>query len=86
MAQAVSWSHFGINTCDCRQGQEIVPFPKTSSPALKPTYPSTQRKPGPLFQGVNGRVVKLATPLHLVPNSECVQLDFHSPIRLYGGT
>ena len=86
MAQAVSWPHFAINTFDCRQEQEIVTFPKTSSPALEPTFPSIQRTPGPPFQGVIGRVVKLATPFHLVPNSECVQLDLHSRIRFYGGT
>jgi hypothetical protein len=55
-------------------------YPAPSRPALGPTQPPVQWVPGALSLGVNGRVVKLTTHLHLVPRSRMVELYLHSPI------
>jgi hypothetical protein len=87
MAQAVSWSHYGINTFDCRQpGARDLPFLQNVQPGSGAHAASYSTDTSPLFHGVNGRGVNLTTPFHLAPISECAQLDLHSHIRLHGCT
>jgi hypothetical protein len=55
-----------------------------SRPNLGPTRSPRKLAPGALSPGVNQRGVKLTTHLHLVPRLRKVELQFHSPISLYG--
>jgi hypothetical protein len=66
-------------------GDEIFLFITASRTALGPTQPPIQWVPGALFLGVKrpGREAGHSSPSS-AEVKECVELYFHSPIRLHG--
>jgi len=75
----------GVLGFDSRPWLGIILFTTASIPPLRPTQPPSQWIPGALSLGVNrpGREADPSPPSN-AEVKECVELYFHSPIRLNG--
>jgi len=79
----VSRLRVGQPMFDSRHGLVFL-LATTSRLVLGPSQPPIQGTPWSFIREQNGRGVKLTIHLHLAPRLKCLELYFHSPIRLHG--